>query len=391
MNRHWMLAFALAALLKGIAWSLWVPPGAFSRESAEYLALSRLDEPNLRGFVPKDLAILVPFSQSSSGRLPVRGETEARRLTEALGRGKETVFVGADIQEAAVCAYHSLLHRAWSVLAGVEIRWRWVLLRLANALAIVGAGLMTSWAVQRRVPHRDSVAPFAATLVMFGPSSGFGVLLGPSALVCLLWAGWLVAAASGRPLGAFWASLVALALSAVDPQGAAACAASGALSFLARSQAGERLSRIAALAGLCLSLVGLGAWAARIASGGLSTSPPGWAFGVFAQPFGSPPRVLLAAWAALALGAVLGAVRAPRTALLPVPLAGAVILSSALVLSGISPAATTLAIAPLLALPVALGWVGLLRNPALVASLTTAPLLLDVVTLFAFTVPRMYG
>lgn len=303
MRQVAILAVVTVGLLLQAAWVVWMPPGALPGESAHVGAAARAcQRPSPPpGMIPREVAVLREAFRIREGRLSPR-DPGAPRLQDAGVRGGQTVFVPGPSAVGAP-SYAMVGGMVFRLLAGVDIRWRWVALRTVNAFMVAMAAGVTALAVGRGLPAGVAAAAF----VSLGPAAPCGALVGPGALACLLWAVWImVVLRLGRERW-LWAGAVSLALSGASPQGAVACLATvgGIVGTRGGAGAGARV------AGLVMGIGGLGLWVYRALTGGLAlggTSWPGLIWGVPGAIQGVPswvwlswvPVGCLAGWAVVA-------------------------------------------------------------------------------------------
>jgi hypothetical protein len=235
----------VAILIKEAAWVFWIPAGAINSElehyrSAETIRLAKRFVRDRASYTEKDVSVLEEYARLRDDRVPVRTATDRRSFDRALvSSGSEQVLVryeGGGQMLASAPGYYVVLGQAQALMARMDIRWRWVGLRLLNASFLLMAAWLTYLGGRFLFPHHQIPALTGAIVVGYGPWAGLGgSLIGPGAATAALWAAWFwqFGYAARRQAGWSlpWLGMIAFALSSFDVSGflAALCTLGGAL------------------------------------------------------------------------------------------------------------------------------------------------------------------
>lgn len=260
---------------KGWIVSFFVPAGGIPLEVYHYRVadskhIAETIPGGTAGIIRKELSRLIGFAVRVDGTFERRNRAEGRKLTADLrSPGAETLVTTTPYVPAIseFPGYYRLLSVMLAPLRRLEIRWRWIVLRLFQFACMATACLMIMQIAGLIGINGWMASVWSGYVFVFGPGFGLdGILLGIHAILTCFWAFFiwrsLVYIRSHHIFDAALMIMTAYALSSIHLHGFVALVVS-ALVFIISLITRSDKNRLIVSVFLMVALAGIAIWLVR--------------------------------------------------------------------------------------------------------------------------------
>lgn len=222
------------------------------------------------GVISKELSHVIRYFQRDGDRIGQRTQHDRRKLTADLNKSGTRALVTTSSYLPSIDqspGYYLLLRSILDSLRGMEIRWRWFILRIFHLLSMTLACMIIVHVAFRMGVTDRSAALWAGFVFVSGPGFGLdGSLLGPHSVLVFLWAFfiWRLVAflRSSAVVDAAMAALTAFVMSSIHIHGFFAFIVAAIVLSIGIARARGR-SRIFLILPLIFVISGITSWVLR--------------------------------------------------------------------------------------------------------------------------------